>query len=830
MAQPFPHQAAFDAIGDGVVVHDPDTGAVLDVNERMCEMHGYTREEFLALQVEEFSVGVPPPNQTEARTQVRKAATEGPQEVQWLNQRKDGELFRVEVSLRCIELEGAERVIATVRDISEHEEHEGSLRTYERLQEVLQRLPVYMFTQDRDLRYTWVSNTVTGIDPESVLGQTDEALFPDEEAKRLQKVKRRVLEMGEPAHAELQGTLDGTLYFFETYLVPQRDEMDAVTGLVGATVDVTERRRAEQEGQKSERRYRQLFETARDGIVIQSSDRTIVDINPAGLDILGYSRDELEDIDPAALFADIEQRERGQELIREEGAIHDMELNLRRKDGEEIVCQVSAAAQQDEAGTTEAYYTIFRDVTERRRREEQFRLLVEEVKEYAIFMLDPEGYVTTWNTGAETIKGYAKDEILGEHFSVFYPVEDVEAGKPNEALEVAAREGQWVDEGWRMREDGSRFWARVTVTALRDEAGQLRGFARVTHDMTERRKQEEALRESEEKFRVLAEESLIGIAMLQDRVYTYVNPAFADIFGYASEEIIDQSPEMLFHPADWPDVYERLQKRFEGTLQEAHYEARVVTKEGEVRYVEVRGSRTLYQGKPTILGTVLDVTERRQLQERLLRVQDEERQRLGQELHDGVASQLTVAAMATSSLAGEVKRGKQIAPGDLEKATEFIKKAAEEARALSHGLRPVGLEQGLSPALEELASQAEMRDELSCSYEAVDPLPNLSEDAAIHLYRIAQEAVSNAVKHAEADHVWVRLATDDEGALILTVQDNGRGYSGSSMNDEGLGMRTMRHRANLINSSLTVEKAPEGGTIIQCRLPQHRDQSVIVTD
>ena len=119
-----------------------------------------------------------------------------------------------------------------------------------------------------------------------------------------------------------------------------------------------------------------------------------------------------------------------------------------------------------------------------------YRLLIESVRDYAIFVLDPSGRVASWNIGAERLKGYRPSEIIGEHFSKFYPPEDIDSRKPQRELEIAIREGRVEDEGWRLKKDGSRFWANVIITALRDETGTLVGFAKVTRDLTERRRAE----------------------------------------------------------------------------------------------------------------------------------------------------------------------------------------------------------------------------------------------------------------------------------------------------------------------------------------------------
>ena len=181
-----------------------------------------------------------------------------------------------------------------------------------------------------------------------------------------------------------------------------------------------------------------------------------------------------------------------------------------------------------------------------------FRLLVETVKDYALIMLDPNGIVVSWNAGAKHIKGYTAEEIIGSHFSRFYPPEDVAAGKPEKELVQAAKDGRMEDEDWRVRKDGTRFWANVVITALRDpESGELIGYGKVTRDLTERKRAEEILRQSEEQFRLLVERvEEYAIFMLDSKgaVMSW-NAGAQQLKGYKAHEIIGQN-FTRFYPAE----------------------------------------------------------------------------------------------------------------------------------------------------------------------------------------------------------------------------------------------------------------------------------------
>src|SRR6266576_3155611 len=181
-------------------------------------------------------------------------------------------------------------------------------------------------------------------------------------------------------------------------------------------------------------------------------------------------------------------------IAARDGRVEDQGWRV-RKDGARFWAEVIITARRDSEGAVIGFAKVTRDLTARKetqdalhRSEQTFQLLVESIQDCAIFMLDPDGRVASWNAAAERIQGYRAHEIMGEHFSTFYPPDDVAQGKPQWALEIAEREGRHEDEGWRVRKDGTRFWANTVISPMRDSQGGLIGYAKVTRDLTQRRR------------------------------------------------------------------------------------------------------------------------------------------------------------------------------------------------------------------------------------------------------------------------------------------------------------------------------------------------------
>jgi PAS domain S-box-containing protein len=309
-------------------------------------------------------------------------------------------------------------------------------------------------------------------------------------------------------------------------------------------------------------RYQTLVEGIQDyAILMLDVDGHVISWNQGAEKINGYKKDEIlgshfsRFYPPEALARNLPAHEL--EVAAKVGSFEDAGWRV-RKDGSLFWANVIITRMTDPAGELVGFSKVTRDLTERRvqdlalrQSEERFRLLVSGVKDYAIFMLDPDGHVATWNAGARQIKGYAANEIIGSHFSRFYPPEAIKRNLPATELQGAMMQGRFEDEGWRLRKDGSRFWANVIITAVRNPAGQLIGFSKITRDLSERRRHEEDLRQSEERFRLLVDGvTEYAIMMLDAEGFVASWNAGAErIKGYKSQEILGKHVSH-FYPAE----------------------------------------------------------------------------------------------------------------------------------------------------------------------------------------------------------------------------------------------------------------------------------------
>jgi PAS domain S-box-containing protein len=296
-----------------------------------------------------------------------------------------------------------------------------------------------------------------------------------------------------------------------------------------------------------------LLDAVGQAVIATDTQGNVIYWNRAAEDLYGWSAEEAMGRSIVEVTPSEELMERAQEIMGElmAGKSWSGEFVVRRKDGTSFPAMVSDTPVLDEEGNVVAIIGVSTDITEiketeeLRRSEESFRLLVEGVKEYAIFMLDPQGYISSWNAGAQRINGYSSEEIIGRHFSIFYLPEDVKRGHPEEELRLAKEQGRYEEEGMRIRKDGSRFWASVLITALFDEEGNLRGFSRVVRDITERKEVEEE-RARRARYATLRAEVSTSLAegsslrnILQrcaERMVQHLDVAFARIWTLNEEE------------------------------------------------------------------------------------------------------------------------------------------------------------------------------------------------------------------------------------------------------------------------------------------------------
>ena len=496
--------------------------------------------------------------------------------------------------------------------------------------------------------------------------------------------------------------------------------------------------------------------------------------------------------------------------------------------------------------------------------EDQFRLLVQSIVDYAIYMLDPNGFVTSWNAGAERIKGFHTDEIVGKHFSTFYTPEDRDAGLPEKVLETARREGKYAGEGWRVRKDGSRFWANVVVDRINDENGKLVGFAKITRDMTETREAQHALLEAERTFRILVQGVTdYAIFMLdpQGRVSNW-NAGAERIKGYTPEEIVGE------HFSRFYTDEERLagipKRALQTAIETGRYEAEGwrVRKDGSRFWASVVLD-AIKDEKGEVIGIAKitrDMTEKREAQlrleesrEQLFRAQKMEALGL---LTGGLAhdfNNLLTAILGATDLAlrnlGDENRLRRMLDGirnSAQRGAGITRQLLAFARAQPLELKTIDLRTFLPDVTTLLRpsvrSNIELSIEMSANVSNIDSDPAALELALLNLSFNARDAMKEGgtLKISASNETLNGQPDGLRGDFVaLRVADTGEGMSPETMNrvfepffttkafgeGTGLGLSQVFGFAKQIGGSVTVDSTPGKGATFTLYLPASRGEA-----
>jgi PAS domain S-box-containing protein len=637
-----------------------------------------------------------------------------------------------------------------------------------------------------------------------------------------------------------------------------------------------------------------LLDLITDAIITVNVDQQIVRFNRGALQIFGYPSDRLRGQSLDMLLAPM-SAEVVQEYIRAFAAtaIPGMSQSLarpqrecwQRSDGKAFPADVTLVKLNEEDAMSVTL--VMHDSSERQRAEAdlhqaeaRYRFLVDSVQDYAIFMLDPDGRVASWNTGAERITGYRAEEILGQHFRCFFPEEAVQNNKPEYELQMAATQGRYLEEAWRVRKDGSCFWANILLTVVHDEAGQVCGFSKVTRDVTEQRQVEAALRHYTTRLNVLYE--------ISRAILTAQSPeAIAEATVRRIRHLVTCQYVSMVTYEESTGAVQMLAVEYDtlppGTADESVlptfiYDV-VMLRQGRIHYVpdvhialasdprlrdwQAAGLRSyvgvplLAQGAligvltlaasvpgafgPDTLDMVRQVADqlavalqnarlfaevragREQLQglsHRLIEVQETERRTIAGELHDEIGQALTLVKMHLQSF--QDAQADASTAASLSESIGIVEQALRQVRDLSLDLRPSLLDDlGLVAALRWYgARQARL---VGVSFHFVGHLPEerLPTMLETTCFRVAQEALTNVMRHAQAQHVWVHVHLQD-AVLELTISDDGIGFDPHAAqmrarHGNSFGLLGMRERVAIAGGTIQITSTPHQGTTVVAR-------------
>jgi len=538
-----------------------------------------------------------------------------------------------------------------------------------------------------------------------------------------------------------------------------------------------------------------------------------------------------------------------------------------RKDGSRFWASELLQAMRDDTGKLRGFACVTRDNTERRAAQEalrqserQFRLLVDSVIDYAIFMLDPSGVVISWNAGAQRLKGYRAEEIIGQHFSRFYTKENRAAGLPAQVLDVAAREGRFESEGWRVRKDGSRFRALAVIDAIRGEDGELLGFAKITRDITERYVAQEALQDSERQFRMLVE-GVIDYALYMldpNGIVTSWNAGAQHIKGYAADEILGHHFSRFYTETDRAAGLPA--RALHTASQEGRFEAEGwrVRKDGSMFWANVVID-AIRDADGKLVGfakITRDISERRAAATRLQKAHVErdyaqKMEALGQ-LTGGIAHDFNNLLMIIGAHLLTVRKLVANDPKGM-RAAEAIEIAAQRGEALTRQMLSFGRRQTLKPVVVSLTDRIEevralLATPLGAHAKLATNIPpetwpvkvdiNELELALVNIALNARDAMPHGGRitiSAENEHVAPGIVGEAGGDFVaLSISDTGAGIAPDILphvfdpffttkrgaNGTGLGLSQVHGFAHQSGGTVTIDSDIGRGTTLTLYLPR----------
>lgn len=607
-------------------------------------------------------------------------------------------------------------------------------------------------------------------------------------------------------------------------------------------VDISEQMIVEVAWREAERKYKDIFENVTEGVFQSTPNGTYLTANPAMARMLGFdSPEELiavrQDIGRQQ-YVDETKRDEFKRLLAEHDVVRGFEYEAYTKDGNKIWISDNVRAVRDESGSVNYYEGTANDITQRKAAQQA--LSESETRLRAIFEKAPMGIsVMESETGRflkvnprySEITGYSEAELLELTFHDITHPEDAGIGMQYLQSFLANKSPSFQFEKRYVRKDGSIVWVSVTSVRLWDEVSKQQQHMALVEDINERRRTAEALRDSEERYRELFENSRDAIYVhdVSGR-YTSVNAAAEKLSGYSREEILGRSFSDFISPKDLMLVRENLCRKL-SEQGETAYEIEIRTKDGRSVPVEV-SSRLVHQnGVPVaIQGTARDITERKRAQEalqqfsrRLISAQELERQRIARELHDEIGQALTAVRLNLQAIQ-DFCRTANCVPylGD---NLRVVDDALRLVKDLSLDLRPSVLDDlGLRAAVQWYVSRHAERCGLVSEFQcdSMGPEKRLPRDVETNAFRILQEALTNVARHSQANRVLVELRRVN-GDLILAVSDDGIGFDypshAYSTLASTLGLRGMQERAVALNGKLEIHSVGNQGTTVRAFIP-----------